>query len=88
MAHACLWACLVSIPGWARAGDIPDTLEQRLASCTMCHGRNGEGLKAGEYYPRITGKPAGYLYNQLINFRQHLGRQAVPSAPRGPERVG
>jgi hypothetical protein len=25
--------------------------------------------RADGYYPRIAGKPAGYLYNQLLNFR-------------------
>jgi cytochrome c553 len=54
----------------AQAQPIPDTLEQRLLACASCHGKRGEGLKAQEYYPRIAGKPAGYLYNQLINFRE------------------
>lgn len=54
---------------------IPDTLEQRIAACAACHGRNGEGLRTNEYYPRIAGKPAGYLYNQLLNFRDRR-RQA------------
>jgi cytochrome c553 len=49
---------------------VKDTLEQRLLACAACHGKRGEGLKANEYYPRIAGKPAGYLYNQLLNFRE------------------
>src|SRR4051812_476624 len=48
---------------------VPDTLEQRVVACAACHGKQGEGLKANEYSPRIAGKPAGYLYNQLVNFR-------------------
>jgi len=56
--------------GLAQAQQIPDTLEQRLAACAACHGKKGEGLKANEYYPRIAGKPAGYLFNQLVNFRE------------------
>jgi cytochrome c553 len=56
---------------------IPDTLEQRLAACAACHGKNGEGLKANEYYPRIAGKPANYLFNQLVNFRERR-RQSPP----------
>lgn len=47
---------------------VPDTIEQRVAACTTCHGRQGRAARDG-YYPRIAGKPAGYLYNQLINFR-------------------
>jgi cytochrome c553 len=59
-----LWA------GLADAQQVPDTLEQRLAACAACHGKSGEGLKAKEYYPRIAGKPSGYLYNQLVHFRE------------------
>jgi cytochrome c553 len=54
----------------AQSSPVKDTLEQRLAACAGCHGARGEGLKAAEYYPRIAGKPAGYLYNQLLNFRE------------------
>jgi len=60
--------------GLAQAQQVPDTLEQRLAACAACHGKNGEGLKANEYYPRIAGKPAGYLFNQLVNFRERRRR--------------
>jgi cytochrome c553 len=59
--------------GTARAGstEVPDTLEQRIAPCTVCHGKQGEGVeKTGYYFPRIGGKPAGYLYRQLVNFRE------------------
>ncbi|WP_350282639.1 cytochrome c4 [Nitrosomonas sp.] len=47
---------------------VPDTLEQRVKPCTICH---GDEDRAGRdaYYPRIAGKPAGYLFNQLRNFR-------------------
>lgn len=47
---------------------VPDTMGQRLLACTACHGKEGRASSAG-YLPRIAGKPAGYLYNQLINFR-------------------
>ncbi len=47
---------------------VPDTLEQRLKSCTACHGPEGRAGPDG-YYPRIAGKPSGYLYNQLVAFR-------------------
>jgi cytochrome c553 len=60
-----------------QANPIPDTLEQRLAACAACHGKEGQGLKANEYYPRIAGKPAGYLFNQLVNFRDR--RRQSPS---------
>jgi cytochrome c553 len=54
-----------------------DTLEQRLKACSICHGDQGEGLRKNEYYPRLAGKPTGYLYNQLINFRDHRREFAI-----------
>jgi cytochrome c553 len=51
----------------------PDTLEQRVAACLACHSVKERG---DAYFPRIAGKPAGYLYNQLRNFRD--GRRHYP----------
>ena len=45
-----------------------DTIEQRVKPCTSCHGNEGRATREG-YFPRIAGKPAGYLFNQLVNFR-------------------
>ena len=45
-----------------------DTIAQRVLACTGCHGKEGRAGPDG-YYPRIAGKPAGYLFNQLRNFR-------------------
>lgn len=57
--------------GYAQAPVIPDTLEQRIVACTVCHDKQGEGLERAQgYFPRIGGKPAGYLYRQLLNFRE------------------
>lgn len=47
---------------------VPDTLAQRLLACTGCHGPEGRATNDG-FYPRIAGKPEGYLYHQLLNFR-------------------
>jgi cytochrome c553 len=41
-----------------------------------CHGAEGRATPEG-YYPRIAGKPAGYLFNQLVNFR--VGRRYFPT---------
>lgn len=52
-----------------------DTMAQRTLACTACHGKAGRAGPDG-YYPRLAGKPAGYLYNQLLNFRdgrRHYG---------------
>nr|WP_258048631.1 c-type cytochrome [Burkholderia anthinoferrum] len=43
-------------------------MEARVQGCVTCHGRSGQGTRNG-YYPRIAGKPADYLYNQLAAFR-------------------
>ncbi len=51
-----------------------DDFARRVAPCTSCHGKQGRAAPDG-YYPRIAGKPAGYLYNQLINFRDGRRRQ-------------
>ena len=45
-----------------------DSMEARVQGCVTCHGQSGQGTNSG-YYPRIAGKPAGYLYNQLVAFR-------------------
>lgn len=47
---------------------VEDSIAQRVQACTVCHGPQGRAAADG-YYPRIAGKPAGYLYNQLRNFR-------------------
>jgi cytochrome c553 len=51
-----------------------DSIAQRAAPCMTCHGKEGRAANDG-YYPRIAGKPAGYLYNQLVNFRDGRRQQ-------------
>lgn len=54
---------------------IEDTLAERTRACTACHGDQGRAGPDG-YYPRLAGKPAGYLLHQLRNFaegRRHYG---------------
>ena len=65
--------CVVLFTHSSQAQDRPwrepqDTLSQRLQACTVCHGKEGRATNAG-YFPRIAGKPADYLYQQLLNFR-------------------
>ena len=46
-----------------------DTIAERTRACTACHGKEGRAT-AGGYFPRIAGKPEGYLFNQLVHFRE------------------
>ena len=46
----------------------PDTMAERMRPCGACHGREAVATADG-YSPRIAGKPAGYLLNQLRSFR-------------------
>ena len=62
----------------ARAQDserTPDTMAARVLACASCHGDKGQGTN-DDYFPRLAGKPAGYLYNQLVAFRD--GRREYP----------
>lgn len=53
----------------------PNTIEERLRACAACHGQAGRGI-GNVYFPRLAGKPAGYLYNQLVAFRDDRRKYA------------
>jgi len=76
----CAW--LLQGAAWAAKPaprGVPDTLAQRVMACTLCHGKEGRATNGG-YFPRIAGKPEGYLYNQLTHFRD--GRRQNPGMAR------
>ncbi len=52
-----------------------DSMEARVQGCVTCHGQNGAGSANGEF-PRIAGKPATYLYHQLVAFRDGTRKYA------------
>src|SRR4029078_3539380 len=52
-----------------------DSMEARMQGCVTCHGQSGQGTGNGTF-PRIAGKPAGYLYNQMVAFRDGTRRYA------------
>ena len=70
-------ACAIAFSGISAIAQqtIPDTIARRVAACTACHGKEGRATSEG-FFPRIAGKPAGYLYSQLVNFRD--GRRQYP----------
>lgn len=64
----CAAACCAQDPA-------PADMAARVQACAPCHGSSGEGTK-DPYFPRLAGKPAGYLYNQLTAFKS--GRRHYP----------
>lgn len=72
---ACVWQLLLASAYAAQPERPVDSIAQRVTACTTCHGKEGRATNEG-YFPRIAGKPAGYLYNQLVNFRD--GRRNYP----------
>ena len=70
-------ASVIALPGTGAIAQqtIPDTITQRVAACAACHDKEGRATSEG-FFPRIAGKPAGYLYSQLVNFRD--GRRRYP----------
>ena len=76
---ATLFALALCCGPASRAADhpvIPDSLQQRIAACTTCHGVQGEGRAASGYFPRLAGKPAAYLARQLQDFQDGLRKYA------------
>ena len=77
LARAWLLAAAAALAAFGAAA-VPafeDTIAERTRACTFCHGEQGRAGPDG-YYPRLAGKPAGYLYHQLLNFRdgrRHYG---------------
>lgn len=67
-------ALCVFAQGFALAAP-PDDMPRRMAACITCHGRDGQATNSG-YFPRLAGKPAGYLYEQLRSFRDGRRQQA------------
>lgn len=66
-------ALTLAVAAHAAPPAFEDTIAQRVQACTTCHGAQGRAGPDG-YYPRLAGKPAGYLYNQLLNFRDERRR--------------
>jgi len=71
-----LASCLSLFSAVASAEEAyPSDMADRVQACTPCHGEQGKGTN-DPYFPRLAGKPAGYLYNQLEAFKS--GRRKYP----------
>lgn len=65
-----LWIVLLCVSAVPAAPiSTPENMAERVRACTACHGEQGRAAPDG-YYPRLAGKPAGYLYHQLLNFAE------------------
>ena len=64
-----LAALLCSLLPFTAHADEEEDFPARLRACAACHGERGRSAEEA-YYPSIAGKPAGYLYAQLRNFRE------------------
>jgi cytochrome c553 len=70
---AAFLACVSGATAAADNENVPavtkvDSIDARVQGCVTCHGQDGRGASSGRF-PRIAGKPSGYLYNQLVAFR-------------------
>ena len=76
-------AAVMLMTPWATHADdaatpafkVLDSIEARAQGCATCHGQRGQGTR-DDYFPRLAGKPAGYLYNQLVAFRDGTRKYA------------
>jgi cytochrome c553 len=70
---------LLLAAGTAGAAD-ESGIAERVKPCAACHGEAGHSSPeagAKTYYPSIAGKPAGYLHQQLLNFRDGRRHNAI-----------
>jgi cytochrome c553 len=68
-----LLACIVATPVFADAA----AGEKKSASCTTCHGNDGNSAAAA--YPNLAGQTSAYLYKQLKDFKEGRRKSVVMS---------
>ena len=76
---ACSRLLLMLLTCSASAAEPASAMAERLQPCAACHGKEGHSAQQ-DYAPSIAGKPAEYLYQQLLNFRD--GRRLNASMAR------
>jgi cytochrome c553 len=75
-----LLAAITCLPLYAQADDAAKTIamhgtKQGATACQTCHGADGGGTAAAGF-PRLAGLDAGYIEQQLLNFRS--GKRSNP----------
>lgn len=80
------WGCVAQAqPAAVQPETMADLMDGRVMACATCHGTKGQGavnpgglepFATNSVFPRLSGKPAGYLFNQLVAFRE--GRRRYP----------
>ncbi len=75
-----LLAAVTCVPIFAHAADAAMTIatqgnKQGTPACQTCHGADGGGVAAAGF-PRLAGLDAGYIEQQLLNFRS--GKRSNP----------
>ncbi len=59
----------LAICSYAFAGDIASG-KNKAASCTACHGADGNGNSANKLWPKLAGQGEAYLIKQMKEFAQ------------------
>jgi cytochrome c553 len=75
-----LLAAIACVPIYAQADDAAKTIAMQgnkhgVTACQTCHGADGGGAAAAGF-PRLAGLDAGYIEQQLLNFR--TGKRSNP----------
>jgi cytochrome c553 len=71
-----LWLLVCPLAAADPIDEHSGDLSERLAPCAACHGERGRSTSE-VYFPSIAGKPAGYLYAQLENYRAGRRRHTI-----------
>jgi len=71
-----LWLLICPLAAADPIDEHSGHLSERLAPCAACHGERGRSTSE-VYFPSIAGKPAGYLYAQLENYRAGRRRHTI-----------
>ena len=75
-----LLAAIICLPMYAQADDVAKSIalqgnKHGATACQSCHGADGGGTAAAGF-PRLAGLDAGYIEQQLLNFRS--GKRSNP----------